>query len=400
MEGKQFSSSRGVVIYVRDVLERYQPDALRYFISAAGPENQDSNFTWAEFVRRTNDELVAGWGNLVNRTANMIAKSFGEIPPAGDLTEADQALLDAVEAAFGAVGELIERHRQKAALAEAMRTVAEVNKYVSDSAPWALKGDDERDRLAHDPARRRAGRRRLQPAPRAVPAAQRQRRGPGAGRGRRRGAHARDPRGRGPRRRSRLPDPHRRVLRLPGLAAADPSCPARPSRSRCRCSPSSTRPWSRRSWRGCARRSRHDAPPAVGRCAPALGRGAARQGPGVRSGRHPGDARREPPPRRLRAEGARRPGPGRRRRRCAVPALRASRRHRAAAVPARRWVRASATWTPTTRRRAAREPHAAGPSWPSTTGGRPSTRSPRRPTTSTSALRWLVRQCGGAGSRR
>ena len=50
---------------------------------AAGPENQDADFTWAEFVRRTNDELVAGWGNLVNRTANMIAKSFGEIPAAG-----------------------------------------------------------------------------------------------------------------------------------------------------------------------------------------------------------------------------------------------------------------------------------------------------------------------------
>jgi methionyl-tRNA synthetase len=147
MEGKQFSSSRGVVIYVRDVLERYQPDALRYFISAAGPENQDSNFTWAEFVRRTNDELVAGWGNLVNRTASMIAKSFGEIPPAGDLRPEDQALLDTVEQAFVDVGELIERHRQKAALAEVMRAVAEVNKYVSDQAPWKLKTEEERPRL-------------------------------------------------------------------------------------------------------------------------------------------------------------------------------------------------------------------------------------------------------------
>ena len=148
MEGRQFSSSRGVVIYVRDVLERYQADALRYFISAAGPENQDSNFTWAEFVRRTNDELVAGWGNLVNRTASMLAKSFGEIPPPGRLEPDDQALLDSVEQAFGTVGELIERHRQKAALAEAMRTVGDVNRYVSDQAPWQLKGDDERDRLA------------------------------------------------------------------------------------------------------------------------------------------------------------------------------------------------------------------------------------------------------------
>jgi methionyl-tRNA synthetase len=148
MEGKQFSSSRGVVIYVRDVLARYQPDALRYFISAAGPENQDSNFTWAEFVRRTNDELVAGWGNLVNRTATMLAKSFGEIPAPGDLGAADRALLDTVEGAFATVGDLIGRHRQKAALGEAMRTVAEVNKYVSDSAPWKLKGEDERPRLA------------------------------------------------------------------------------------------------------------------------------------------------------------------------------------------------------------------------------------------------------------
>jgi len=148
MEGKQFSSSRGVVIYVRDVLARYQPDALRYFISAAGPENQDSNFTWTEFVRRTNDELVASWGNLVNRTATLVAKNFGEIPAAVDLTPADQAVLDKVEAAFEAVGALIERHRQKAALAEAMRTVADVNRYVSDSEPWKLKGDDQRDRLA------------------------------------------------------------------------------------------------------------------------------------------------------------------------------------------------------------------------------------------------------------
>jgi methionyl-tRNA synthetase len=148
MEGRQFSSSRGVVIFVRDVLSRYQPDALRYFISAAGPENQDSDFTWAEFVRRTNDELVAGWGNLVNRTANLIAKGFGKIPAAGELLTEDHALLDGVEEAFDTVGELIERHRQKAALAEAMRTVADVNKYVSDTAPWQLKGDDERDRLA------------------------------------------------------------------------------------------------------------------------------------------------------------------------------------------------------------------------------------------------------------
>ena len=93
MEGRKFSSSKRVVIYVRDVLERYQPDALRYFISAAGPENSDSDFTWTEFVRRTNDELVAGWGNLVNRTATLVAKNFGEIPAPGRLEPEDTAIL-------------------------------------------------------------------------------------------------------------------------------------------------------------------------------------------------------------------------------------------------------------------------------------------------------------------
>ncbi|CAN5191070.1 methionine--tRNA ligase [soil metagenome] len=148
MEGRKFSSSKSVVIFVRDVLARYQPDALRYFISAAGPENQDSDFTWSEFVRRTNDELVAGWGNLVNRIANMIARSFGEIPAAAGLTAEDHELLETVGAAFDSVGALIERHRQKQALGEAMRTVAVVNKYVSDTAPWKLKSEAERDRLA------------------------------------------------------------------------------------------------------------------------------------------------------------------------------------------------------------------------------------------------------------
>lgn len=147
MEGRKFSSSKKVVIYVRDLLSRYQPDAFRYFVAAAGPEAQDSDFTWSEFVRRTNDELVAGWGNLVNRTATLIAKNFGEIPPAGVLTEEDESVLAVSHEAFGIVGDLIGRHKQKAAIGEAMRAVGEVNKYVSDSEPWKLKGDDQRERL-------------------------------------------------------------------------------------------------------------------------------------------------------------------------------------------------------------------------------------------------------------
>ena len=142
MEGKKFSSSHGIVIYVRDFLERYQADALRYFICAAGPETADADFTWAEFVRRTNGELVAGWGNLVNRTASMIHKRFGQIPEPAELQDIDRVLLDAVEAGFASVGDLIAQHRQKAALGEAMRLVGEANKYVADTQPFKLKGED------------------------------------------------------------------------------------------------------------------------------------------------------------------------------------------------------------------------------------------------------------------
>src|SRR3712207_390599 len=77
MEGRKFSSSRQVVIYVRDVLERYGPDALRYYLSIAGPESSDTDFTWDQFVTRNNTELVAGWGNLVNRTLSLVSKNIG-----------------------------------------------------------------------------------------------------------------------------------------------------------------------------------------------------------------------------------------------------------------------------------------------------------------------------------
>jgi methionyl-tRNA synthetase len=142
MEGRKFSSSRSVVIYVRDFMARYDPDALRYYLASAGPETADVNFTWAEFVRRNNDELVAGWGNLVNRSLAMAAKNVGAIPAAGALTDADHKLLATAKAAFGTVGDLIAHSRQKAAIGEAMRVVAEANRYLSDQAPWKLRESD------------------------------------------------------------------------------------------------------------------------------------------------------------------------------------------------------------------------------------------------------------------
>ena len=147
MESKQFSTSRGHVILVGDMLARYQPDALRYYICAAGPETSDADFTWADFVLRTNSELVAGWGNLVNRTATMIAKSFGEIPAAGPLEPVDEAVLDAVRRGFETVGDLIGRQRLRSGIAEAMRVVGEVNKYLTATEPYKMKDDSQRERL-------------------------------------------------------------------------------------------------------------------------------------------------------------------------------------------------------------------------------------------------------------
>ena len=144
MSGSKFSTSRNTVIYVGDFIREFGPDALRYFIVAAGPENQDSDFTWDEFVRRNNFELANEWGNLVNRSVSMAHKNFGEIPTPGELTDIDRALLDASAAAFPVVGDLLNRSRFKQAMGEAMRVVGLANKYMSDTEPWKLGGDRER----------------------------------------------------------------------------------------------------------------------------------------------------------------------------------------------------------------------------------------------------------------
>jgi methionyl-tRNA synthetase len=144
MSGSKFSTSRRNVIYVGDFLRDFGPDALRHFIAVAGPENQDTDFTWDEFVRRTNSELANEWGNLVNRSISMTHKNFGEIPTPGTRTDADAALLGASGEAFGTVGELLRRSRFKAAIGEAMRIASLANKYLSETEPWKLGGDPQR----------------------------------------------------------------------------------------------------------------------------------------------------------------------------------------------------------------------------------------------------------------
>ena len=142
MESNKLSSSRGHVIYVRDMMARYQPDALRYFIAVAGPETSDADFTWAEFKRRTNDELVAGWGNLVNRTASLLHKNVGSLPALDNLQDIDRAALERSSVGFDEVGKLIGIQRQRQAIGEAMHVVGDANKYLADTAPWKLKTTD------------------------------------------------------------------------------------------------------------------------------------------------------------------------------------------------------------------------------------------------------------------
>jgi methionyl-tRNA synthetase len=139
---EQMSASRGVGLNVRDVLEHFDADAIRFYLIAAGPETQDSAFSWTEFVRRNNDELLANWGNLANRTLTNAYRNFGEVPPAGTLTDADRNVLGGIAKAFETVGGLIEQSRFKAALAEALRASTLANQYISEQAPWSVIKDD------------------------------------------------------------------------------------------------------------------------------------------------------------------------------------------------------------------------------------------------------------------
>jgi methionyl-tRNA synthetase len=145
MSGKKLSTSRGQVVYVRDVLERYDADALRYYLMIAGPENQDTDFTWAEFVRRNNDELVATWGNLVHRTLVNAHRNFGAVPEPGQLTTKDEALIKEVEEALDQVALQLGQARFQVALKHAMTMAAKVNVYLGTEQPWhTIKTDRAR----------------------------------------------------------------------------------------------------------------------------------------------------------------------------------------------------------------------------------------------------------------
>ncbi|HYS40848.1 MAG TPA: methionine--tRNA ligase [Pseudonocardiaceae bacterium] len=150
MSGSKFSTSRGNVIYVQDFLREFGPDSLRYYIAAAGPETQDVDFTWDEFVRRTNFELANEWGNLVNRSIAMANKNVGAVPAPTRLVAADEELKTLSRNAFAVVGENLRRAKFRAAMSDVMRVAQAANKYLSDQEPWKRKDDPERrDTILH-----------------------------------------------------------------------------------------------------------------------------------------------------------------------------------------------------------------------------------------------------------
>ena len=137
LEGKKISGSRNWAVWGLDFLTRYDPDPLRYYLTANMPESKDTDWDWSDFVRRNNDELVATWGNLANRVLSFAFRNWdGLVPDPGDLRPEDTLLLETVDAGFQSVAAELEAVRLRAALSEALRLAAEVNKYLDKAAPW------------------------------------------------------------------------------------------------------------------------------------------------------------------------------------------------------------------------------------------------------------------------
>jgi methionyl-tRNA synthetase len=137
LEGRKISGSRNWAVWGLDFLERYDPDPLRYYLTANMPEGKDSDWDWDEFLSRNNNELVANWGNLANRVLSFAYRHWeGQVPEPGELRPADREILATAEAGFKSVGDLFEAVKLRAGLNEALRIASEVNKYLDTAAPW------------------------------------------------------------------------------------------------------------------------------------------------------------------------------------------------------------------------------------------------------------------------
>ena len=145
IEGQQFSTSRNWAVWLPDLLERYQADAVRFYVARTFPERQDSDFSWEGFLARVNNELLAAWGNLVNRMLGFAWKRCdGAVPDCGALPESDRAIIARCEAGLDTVGELIAAVRLKDALEETLSLARAVNAWLNERAPWkTIKSDRE-----------------------------------------------------------------------------------------------------------------------------------------------------------------------------------------------------------------------------------------------------------------
>ena len=145
LENQKFSTSQNWAVWLPDYLERYDPDPLRYLLSINMPESGDSDFSWAEFVRRNNDELVATYGNLVNRVLSFTFRNFdGRVPGVKSLDEVDQGLLRTARETMDSVDESLYNCHFKAAITQAFGLAQEANRYLDTKAPWkTIKEDRE-----------------------------------------------------------------------------------------------------------------------------------------------------------------------------------------------------------------------------------------------------------------
>lgn len=143
LEGQKISGSRNWAVWVNDALEEFDPDPLRYYLTANMPESKDTDWDWEDFYKRNNDELVATWGNLCNRVISFANKHWGEVPEPGELDETDKELLNTIENGFDSVAAFYNKTQLRAALSETMRLASEVNKYLDVAAPWTLVKSDK-----------------------------------------------------------------------------------------------------------------------------------------------------------------------------------------------------------------------------------------------------------------
>jgi methionyl-tRNA synthetase len=143
IETRKGSKSRNWAIWVPDYLSRYDPDPLRYMLSINMPENTDTDFSWREFVRRNNDELVATWGNLVNRVLTFTYRNFdGKAPEHQKDDETGRQLLKDAENTLKTAGEYLDKCSFKDAIKSAMALAHAANKYLDEKAPWKAIKDD------------------------------------------------------------------------------------------------------------------------------------------------------------------------------------------------------------------------------------------------------------------